>query len=127
MGCRLEIPNKRNLYDFWGDQLTDGLNKLLQEQKTDIIINCASNEYFKSIKEKELNGRVITPVFKIVKDGVTKSPGMMVKRARGQMSRYIIQHKIENVEDLKKFNTDGYKYMPTLSNDETMEFHRIVE
>tara|TARA_R110002096_G_scaffold415163_1_gene616716 strand:+ start:110738 stop:111511 length:774 start_codon:yes stop_codon:yes gene_type:complete len=127
MGCRLKSPKGKNLYDFWGSHLTDGLNNLMKEQKTDVIINCASNEYFKSINEKELNGKVITPVFKIVRDGVAKSPGMMTKRARGMMARYIIQNKIEKVEDLKKFKMDGYKFMPTLSNDEKYEFHKIVD
>jgi len=126
MGCRLKIPRKKNLYDFWGSQLTDGLNQLLEEQKTDVIINCASQEYFKSIREKELNGRVVTPVFKFVKEGMVKSPGMMAKRARGMMARFIIQNKIKDVEKLKKFNLDGYKYQPTLSNDDKMEFHRIA-
>lgn len=127
MGCRLNSPKGKNLYDFWGSDLTDGLNKLMEEQKTDVIINCASNEYFKSIDEKELKGKVITPVFKIVRDGVAKSPGMMVKRARGMMARYVIQKKIEKVEDLKKFKMDGYKFMPTISNDEKFEFHKIVD
>lgn len=126
MGCSLKIPNKKNLYDFWGDQLTENLNKLMAEQKTDVIINCASNEYFKSVKQDVLDGKVITPVFKVVKEGIAKSPGMMAKRARGQMARYIIQNKIEKVEDLKKFNTDGYKFMPSLSADDKMEFHRIA-
>ncbi|MBT5073107.1 MAG: peroxide stress protein YaaA [Kordiimonadaceae bacterium] len=126
MGCRLNTPRKKNLYDFWGSELTDGLNQLLKEQKTDVVINCASQEYFKSIREKELNGRVVTPVFKFVKDGMVKSPGMMAKRARGMMARYIIQNKIEDVQKLKKFNLDGYKFQPTLSNDDKMEFHRIA-
>lgn len=126
MGCRLKIPRKKNLYDFWGGELTEGLNQLMDEQKTDVVINCASNEYFKSISKKDLKGVVITPVFKVVKEGVAKSPGMMVKRARGQMARFIIQKKIENVEDLKKFNTDGYKYIPSLSGPQHLEFHRIA-
>ena len=64
MGSRLKTPKSKNLYDFWDDKLTNGLNDLLAEQNTDIVVNCASNEYFKSIKEKDLNGRVITPTFK---------------------------------------------------------------
>lgn len=127
MGCRLNNPKGKNLYDFWGSRLTDGLNELMEEQKTDVLINCASNEYFKSINEKDLNAKVITPVFKIVRDGVAKSPGMMTKRARGMMSRYIIQNKIEKVDDLKAFNLDGYKFMPTLSDDENYEFHKLVD
>lgn len=126
MGSRLKTPKSKNLYDFWDDKLTNGLNDLLAEQNTDIVVNCASNEYFKSIKEKDLNGRVITPTFKVVKEGVARSPGMMAKRARGQMARYIIQNKIENVADLKKFNIDGYKFMPSLSDDSKIEFHRVA-
>ncbi len=127
MGCRLKVPYRKNLYDFWDGTLTDGLNNLLDEQGSTVVVNCASNEYFKSIKEKDLNATVITPVFKVVKDGVAKSPGMMVKKARGQMARFIIQNKIEDVEDLKKFSADGYKFMPTLSDDKKFEFHRIAE
>jgi uncharacterized protein len=126
MGSRLKTPKAENLYEFWGDTLTLGLNKLLEEQKTDVIINCASIEYFKSIKEKNLKGRVITPVFKFVKDGMVKSPGMMAKRARGMMARYIIQNKITDPEKLKKFNLDGYRFQKSLSNDSTMEFHKSV-
>ena len=126
MGCGLNIPSRKNLYDFWSSSLTEGLNKLMDEQNTDVIINCASIEYFKSIRQNELSGRGITPVFKVVKEGLAKSPGMMAKRARGQMARFIIQNRIEKVEDLKKFNSDGYKFMPTLSSPEKMEFHRIA-
>ena len=125
MGCRLNNPKGKNLYDFWGSKLTVGLNKLMEEQNTDTIINCASNEYFKSIDENKLKGSVITPVFKIVKEGIAKSPGMMAKRARGMMARFIIQNKITNVDDLKKFNLDGYKFQPTLSTGEKMEFHKL--
>lgn len=126
MGCRLANSKGRNLYDYWGDDLARGLNQLMAQQKTDVIINCASQEYFKSIKPKILTGRVITPVFKIVKEGMAKSPGMMTKRARGMMARYIIQNKIDNVDDLKNFDLDGYGYMPTLSTDEMLEFHKIA-
>lgn len=126
MGCRLKVPYRKNLYDFWNGTLTDGLNELLKEQGSDVVVNCASNEYFKSIKEKDLNARVITPVFKVVKDGMAKSPGMMTKKARGQMARFIIQNRIKDPEDLKKFNADGYKFMPTLSDEHKFEFHRIA-
>jgi len=126
MGCRLNNPKGKNLYEFWGMELTNGLNKLLSEQKSDVIVNCASNEYFKSIKVKDLDATVITPVFKIVKEGIAKSPGMMAKRARGMMARFVIQNRIDKVEDLKDFNLDGYKYMAQLSNDTTFEYHKVV-
>lgn len=126
MGVRLKNPKGKNLYEFWGNTLTDGLNELLEKQQSKVIINCASNEYFKSVNEKELNGDVITPVFKIVKEGVAKSPGMMAKRARGMMARFIIQNKLDNAEDIKKFDLDGYKFMPALSNEDTFEYHKVV-
>lgn len=127
MGCRLKVPYRKNLYDFWNGTLTAGLNELLDVQDSKVVVNCASNEYFKSIKEKDLNATVITPVFKVVKDGMAKSPGMMTKKARGQMARFIIQNRITDAEDLKKFNADGYKFMPTLSDEKKFEFHRIAE
>lgn len=126
MGVRLKNPKGKNLYEFWGNTLTDGLNELLEKQQSKVIINCASNEYFKSVNEKELNGDVITPVFKIVKEGVAKSPGMMAKRARGMMARFIIQNKLDNAEEIKKFDMDGYKFMPALSNEDTFEYHKVV-
>lgn len=126
MGVRLKNEKGKNLYEFWGNTLTDGLNDLLEKQQNKVIINCASNEYFKSVNEKELKGNVITPVFKIVKEGVAKSPGMMAKRARGMMARFIIQNKLEKAEEIKKFDMDGYKFMPELSNDENYEFHKVV-
>lgn len=126
MGCRLSNPKGKNLYEFWGNTITDGLNDLLDGQGSDVIINCASNEYFKSVKEKELKGRVITPVFKIVKEGIAKSPGMMAKRARGMMARYIIQNRIEKADDILGFDMDGYKYMPELSTPDKPEFHKVV-
>lgn len=126
MGVRLKNPKGKNLYEFWGNTMTDGLNELLEKQQSKVIINCASNEYFKSVNEKELNGDVITPVFKIVKEGVAKSPGMMAKRARGMMARFIIQNKLDNAEDIKKFDLDGYKFMPALSNEDTFEYHKVV-
>ena len=126
MGCRLKVPYRKNLYDFWNGTLTAGLNDLLEEQNSKIVVNCASNEYFRSIKEKDLNATVITPVFKVVKDGMAKSPGMMTKKARGQMARFIIQNKIEKAEDLKKFNADGYKFIPSLSDEHKFEFHRVA-
>lgn len=126
MGVRLQNDKGKNLYEFWGNKLTEGLNELLEKQDNKVIINCASNEYFKSIKDKELQGEVITPVFKIVKEGVAKSPGMMAKRARGMMARYIIQNKLQKADDIQNFDLDGYKFMPKLSNENTYEFHKVV-
>lgn len=121
MGRSLANKRGKNLYEFWGDRISDALN----DQEKDVIINCASNEYFKAVNEKALSARVITPVFKQVKDGEARMLGMMAKRARGLMARYIIQNRIEDPEDLKKFKSDGYKFQPMLSDHRTLEFHKI--
>lgn len=121
MGRALANKRGKNLYEFWGDRISGALN----DQETEVIINCASNEYFKAVKEPSLTARVITPVFKQVKDGHARMLGMMAKRARGLMARYIIQNRIEDPEDLKKFTLDGYKFQPTLSDHKTLEFHKI--
>lgn len=127
MGCGLKPPRCKNLYDFWKEKLTQGINDLMEEKNTDVIINCASNEYFKAIDHKKINGKIITPRFKFVKNGAVKSPGMMAKRARGMMARYIIQNKIDHIKDLEKFNSDGYKFQPKLSDDLNMEYHRNAD
>jgi len=124
MGTKLANPSGKNLYEFWGTKLAESLDKELSEHKSNIIINCASNEYFKAVPAKALEATVITPVFKQVKEGSVRSLGMMAKRARGMMARYIIQNRIEDVEALKKFNLDGYKFQPSLSDDTTFEFHK---
>ena len=126
MGSRLANPRGRNLYEFWGESLAEGINDALAGEKEPVLVNCASNEYFKAVKPKALKARVITPVFKQVKDGHARSLGMMAKRARGMMARYIIQNRIEDPEQLKKFDMDGYKFQPSLSDHETFEFHKIA-
>ncbi|MFC7049146.1 peroxide stress protein YaaA [Emcibacter nanhaiensis] len=126
MGSRLSNPRGRNLYEFWGDTLAEGINEALEGEKEPVLVNCASNEYFKAVKPKALKAQVITPVFKQVKDGHARSLGMMAKRARGMMARYIIQNRIEDPAKLKEFDMDGYKFQPTLSDHETFEFHKIT-
>ncbi len=125
MGKKLVNDRGKTLYEFWGDQLTREINGLMKERKTDILVNCASREYFRAIHEKRLDGRVITPVFKEVKEGHARMLGMFAKKARGMMTRYIIQNRIEDVEDLKNFDQDGYRFQPGLSDDRTLEFHRL--
>jgi cytoplasmic iron level regulating protein YaaA (DUF328/UPF0246 family) len=126
MGTKFSNPRGKNLYEFWGDILTDGLSKIMAENETDILVNCASNEYFKAIKTDKLQGRVITPVFKQVKEGNAKMIGIFAKVARGMMTRYMIQNRITQSEALKDFNLDGYKYQPSLSDENNFEFHKIL-
>ena len=110
MGTRLESHRGNTLYDFWGDTITDVINQTLSKQKNRTLINLASIEYFKSIKLNKLEGRIITPVFKDKKKGEYKIISFFAKKARGLMSRYIIQNKLTNPEDIKSFNVNGYMY-----------------
>ena len=122
MGTRLTNPEGSNLYDFWGKQITEQLN---QELSTgDTLINLASNEYFKVLNPKLLQANIITPAFKENKAGTYKVVGIFAKKARGFMSRYIIQNRITDVEDIKTFNVDGYIYNPSLSDATTWAFSR---
>ncbi|MCK5425875.1 MAG: peroxide stress protein YaaA [Emcibacter sp.] len=126
MGKKIITDRGRNLYEFWGDQLTDEINGIMKDQKTDILVNCASKEYFKSVNEDRLDGRIITPIFKEVKEGHARVLSMFAKKARGMMTRYIIQNRLEKFEDLKNFDLGGYKFQPTLSDHKTLEFHRMM-
>tara|TARA_A100001011_G_scaffold146873_1_gene154956 strand:+ start:13181 stop:13960 length:780 start_codon:yes stop_codon:yes gene_type:complete len=110
MGIKLKIETNKNLYEFWSNKISLKLNEELKKHKNKTIINCASNEYFKSVDLKTLNGKVITPIFKDIKNGVPKLISFYAKKARGMMSRYIIQNKIEKTSDLLDFNTSGYLY-----------------
>lgn len=125
MGKKLTTDRGKNLYEFWGDRLTVKVNQIMAEQDTDILINCASVEYFKAIKEDQLAGQVITPVFKEVKEGHARVQSLFAKRARGMMTRYIIQHHLEKAEDLKNFDLGGYRFQPTLSDHKIYEYHRV--
>ena len=122
MGTRLKYYRNNNLYQFWGDEITSELNKDLK--KDDILVNLASNEYFKSVNTKKLNGRVVTATFKDLSNGQYKALMTYAKNARGMMSRFIIQERIEDVESLKAFNGGGYIYSRDMSTDDNLVFLR---
>lgn len=124
MGTKLKTDAGKNLYEFWGLDITEGLNKQLKKIKSDILINLASNEYFKSVKPKSLNAEIITPQFKELKNGEYKMIGIFAKKARGLLSRYIIQNKLNDAEDLKLFNEDGYRFNKKLSTGNNWVFTR---
>lgn len=124
MGTRLSNPRGKNLYEFWGDKITTAVNQALGESGSDSLINLASNEYFKSVKTKQLKGQVITAQFKEYKDGDYKMIGIYAKRARGLMSRYIIENEIIEARDIKAFDWEGYRYKPELSGDSNWVFTR---
>ena len=124
MGSRLKNPKGADLYDFWGDDLADAIDHIAATHKESVVINLASNEYFKAARPKTIQTRVITPVFKEVKGGVAKVLGLFAKRARGSMARYIITNRIEKSEKLKKFKEGEYAYQADLSGDDTWVFTR---
>lgn len=122
MGTKLKLGRKNNLYQFWGDTVTNALNDEMDDD--DIFINLASNEYFKVVKTKLLKVPVITPVFKDYKNGQLKMISFFAKKARGMMVRYIVDNDIETVEDLKGFNTEGYAFDSNLSTETELVFTR---
>ncbi len=110
MGLKFENSGGRNLYEFWGGDITTALNKQLKSLNSDVLVNLASNEYFRSVRPGELNADIITPVFKDRKNGKYKVISFFAKKARGQMARYAIDKRLEKVTELKKFKVDGYRY-----------------
>ena len=124
MGRKIDNERGKNLYEFWGTTITEALNQQLENNKSDYLINLASNEYFKSVKPKLLATDVITPVFKDWKNGDYKMLGVYAKKARGTLSRYIIQNQITQAEDIKSFNEDGYAFNPALSEGNNWVFTR---
>ena len=124
MGCKLGNSRGDNLYQFWGEIITNELNKALTDQNDDVLINLASTEYFKSVKKKSLNATIITPVFKDWKNGQYKIISFFAKKARGLMARYIIQNKLTNVAQIKAFNLSGYQYDETMSKGDDFVFTR---
>jgi cytoplasmic iron level regulating protein YaaA (DUF328/UPF0246 family) len=124
MGLRLENERGSNLYQFWGSLITDSLNRTLQEQGDSLLVNLASNEYFKAVKKKELHAQVITPVFKDWKNGKYKVISFYAKKARGLMARYIIEQQLTSIDALTKFALDGYYYVENESTDTELVFYR---
>ncbi len=124
MKTKLNNPLGDNLYQFWGSRITDSINKELKQQQVPVLINLASNEYFKSIKIKQLEGRLLTINFKETKAGKTRVVAIFAKRARGMMADYIIRNRIENPDDIKKFKLGGYRFDKKLSDDNQWTFER---
>lgn len=124
MGTKFENSRGKNLYEFWGDIITQALNKQLKSQKSEALVNLASTEYFKSVKPKLLEADIITPQFKDQKNGQYKIISFYAKKARGLMAAYIIKNRISNVEDLKGFDVDGYYFCPEQSDGKTLMFLR---
>lgn len=127
MGTKLLNDRGEDLYDFWGGLITNALNDAVKNHKDNSVISLASNEYINAVKPKGLNGNFITCHFKEMKNGAPKTIGLFAKRARGAMARYMIQNRIETPDGLKGFDTDGYVFEPTLSDDKNLTFLRDQE
>jgi cytoplasmic iron level regulating protein YaaA (DUF328/UPF0246 family) len=120
MGTKFINKRGKNLYEFWENKITYEINNREQEY----IINLASNEYFKTINKKLLQAEIITPIFKDEKNGTLKIISIYAKKARGMMTRFIIQNHITNVEDIKNFNLGDYAFSEALSTDKEWVFTR---
>jgi cytoplasmic iron level regulating protein YaaA (DUF328/UPF0246 family) len=124
MGTRLATKRGKDLYAFWGDQITEALNESLTAAKAQALVNLASEEYFKSVKPAKLDRPVITPVFEEWKGGGYKIVSFFAKRARGLMARYAIEHKLSKPEQLKDFDSEGYAFDAKASNEARWIFRR---
>jgi len=122
MGMKFSWGKNKSLYQFWQEKITQSIADDLKAQEDNILINLASKEYFKILNTNKLNVNIITPVFKEYKDDVLKIISSKAKRARGLMSRFIIQNQIRNPEDLKLFSCEGYFFMDKLSSENEFVF-----
>ena len=122
MGTKLKVGNTENLYKFWNDTLARALNEELKDDE--LLINLASSEYFKVIPKKVLKAPMITPIFKDYKNGEYKIVMTYAKRARGLMVRYIIDHNVKTIEELKGFNIDRYRFSEEMSSESELIFTR---
>ncbi len=124
MKSRLATRRGKTLYDFWGNRLAKAIDEAVGGHSTPVVVNLASNEYFKAVPAKSLSARVITPAFKEASNGQTKVIGFFAKHARGAMARYMIQNRLEEPQDLKAFTAEGYKYRNELSDEDNWVFTR---
>ncbi|WP_158972041.1 peroxide stress protein YaaA [Paraglaciecola sp. L3A3] len=124
MGTRLDVEQHKNLYQFWDDRITNKLNQAIEEQGDNVLVNLASTEYFKSVKSKLLNAEIYTPVFQDCKNGQYKVISFFAKKARGLMARYIIQNRVTDISELKRFNSAGYQFSAEKSQGSELVFTR---
>jgi cytoplasmic iron level regulating protein YaaA (DUF328/UPF0246 family) len=124
MGVRLATERGATLYDFWGDKLSKALNKAAAGQSDRTLVNLASQEYFGAVDRQALKLPLVTCHFKQEKDGLIRNLAFFAKTARGLMTRYAIDHRIDRVEGLKDFDVAGYRFQPGLSDAREWVFVR---
>jgi len=122
MGTKLKVGRKDNLYKFWDDTVAKALNEELQDDE--LLINLASSEYFKVIPKKVLKVPMVTPVFKDFKNGQYKTIMTYAKKARGLMVRYILDHNVKTIEELKNFDVENYRFSEAMSSEHEIVFTR---
>ena len=124
MGTKLKNSRGNNLYEFWGSIITDQINQDLAEIDAKLLVNLASDEYYKSVNEKKIQAEIIKPVFLDQKNGKYKVISFYAKKARGLMARYLIENKLSQVEQLKAFDSEGYYFDAESSSDKELVFKR---
>lgn len=124
MGTKLASNRGKNLYQFWGESITQKLNETMASNNDDLLVNLASNEYFKSVVTKSLSNPILTPVFKDKKNGQYKVISFFAKKARGMMARYVIQNRLTQAEQLRGFDLGGYQFSQHDSDDKQIVFTR---
>jgi cytoplasmic iron level regulating protein YaaA (DUF328/UPF0246 family) len=124
MGTKFKNERGRNLYEFWDDRITEQLNRDLERLGSDVVINLASNEYFKSVNTSALDARVVSPAFKDLKNGTYKVISFYAKRARGLMTAWIVKNRVEDPAHLAAFDEGGYRYSEQMSTEDVPVFLR---
>jgi len=124
MGTSLKVGRKKDLYAFWGEKLTENLNRELSGHKEKVLLNLASNEYFAAINPKKINARILSCTFKEERNGKYQFITIYGKKARGLMARFIIQNRIDKAEDLKHFDEEGYFFNERMSGEAEWVFTR---
>lgn len=124
MGTKLKNERGDNLYEYWGEQITDAINEHMAKSENKVLVNLASNEYFKAVKKKALQAQIVTPRFEDEKNGVYKVISFYAKKARGLMVKYAADNKLTDAEQLKQFDLAGYYYCTDASNEQTWVFRR---
>lgn len=124
MGTRLTTRRGSNLYQFWGDKITDSINQALAQQTSKVLVNLASNEYYQVIQPERIEGRILTINFKELRDGKYRFVSFSAKKARGLMARYMIDKRIVRPNQLRQFDVDGYAFNEALSSDDEWIFTR---
>lgn len=124
MGTSLIYYRKKNLYEYWNLAVVKNINKAVDESGSKVLVNLASNEYFKSIDKKKLKAEIVTPEFKDLKNGQYKMISFFAKKARGLMTRFVIDNNINDIESLEAFDYGGYLFNPHLSKENNPVFTR---